>query len=227
MRETRATTIGFFGKMPAHGDFVSRGLSPGLVSHWDDWLGRGLAASMETLHTRWLDHYLSGPIWRFALAAGLISEEAWLGVMLPSVDRVGRYFPLTGFGALDADRSLWATAIAAEQWHDALERALLNALEQDTVDAAALAQQLTELPTLTLAPLLPRNVPSAGAITLARDLDHPLAALSAPLLETLAAARYGRFSIWWTTGSEFVAPRIDIYAGLPEAGRFWTLFGDA
>src|SRR5690606_10627892 len=91
---------GFYGKLPSRGDFVSRRLAQDFVGHWDAWLQQGLAASQAALGERWLDVYLTSPIWRFAVAPGLIAEAGYVGVLVPSVDRVGRYFPLTAALAL-------------------------------------------------------------------------------------------------------------------------------
>ncbi len=38
---------------------------------------------------------MSAPIWRFTLAPGLAGRYPVFGVLMPSVDRVGRQFPLT------------------------------------------------------------------------------------------------------------------------------------
>lgn len=85
---------GLFGKVSTHGDFVARGLPPALVAAWDDWLQRGLQASRQQLGPAWLAHYLCSPVWRFALEPGVLDADAWSGVLMPSVDRVGRHFPL-------------------------------------------------------------------------------------------------------------------------------------
>ena len=50
----------------------------------------------------WLPAFLEAPVWRFILSAGLCGERAALGLMLPSVDRAGRYFPLTFAALFDA-----------------------------------------------------------------------------------------------------------------------------
>ena len=47
----------------------------------------------------WLPAFLEAPVWRFTLPPGMCGAQAALGLMLPSVDRAGRYFPLT-FAAL-------------------------------------------------------------------------------------------------------------------------------
>ena len=48
-----------------------------------------------TLGADWLRLYLAGPLWRFVLRPGVLSEDAVAGVMMPSVDAVNRHFPLT------------------------------------------------------------------------------------------------------------------------------------
>ena len=38
-----------FGKLPAHGDFVARGLTPDAQAAWDDWASAGLERAMSEL----------------------------------------------------------------------------------------------------------------------------------------------------------------------------------
>jgi type VI secretion system protein ImpM len=86
---------GFYGKLPSEGDFVTRRLPWEFTSAWDDWLQQGMQASREALGARWLELYLSAPIWRFQVAPGVCGPLGWRGLFFASVDRVGRYFPLT------------------------------------------------------------------------------------------------------------------------------------
>ena len=107
---------GFYGKLPSEGDFVTRRLPWEFTSAWDDWLQQGLQASREALGAGWLERYLSAPIWRFQLAPGVCGPTGWRGLFFASVDRVGRYFPLTlafadgggpALAALSADALAW------------------------------------------------------------------------------------------------------------------------
>ena len=98
-----AIDVGFFGKLPSHGDFLRRQVSDAFVGVWDGWLQECLAASRAELGDRWLDVYLTSPVWRFACAAGTCGPAPVVGVMVPSVDRVGRYFPLTLVAELPHD----------------------------------------------------------------------------------------------------------------------------
>ncbi len=86
---------GFYGKLPTVGDFVVRDLSPEFVAPWDAWLQRALADSQLRLGADFDELYLTFPIWRFVAGPGAFGPDACWGVLLPSVDRVGRRFPLT------------------------------------------------------------------------------------------------------------------------------------
>ena len=113
---------GLFGKLPAHGDFVRRNLPRSFVAPWDAWLSAGLLAAPNA---RW-------ELWRFHLAAGACGPDAAAGVLAPSVDAVGRRFPLT-LAALDVNQP------PDDPWYDALE-----ALAGQDLDADAMASALPD-----------------------------------------------------------------------------------
>ena len=94
---------GFYGKLPARGDFVRAGLPRDFTDPWDDWLQSVIAGSRSLMGEAWLPAFLEAPVWRFTLPPGMCGAQAALGLMLPSVDRAGRYFPLT-FAALQPAR---------------------------------------------------------------------------------------------------------------------------
>jgi type VI secretion system protein ImpM len=91
----RNATIGFHGKIPARGDFVQSGLPRDFTEPWDGWLQQMVAASRSALGEAWLPVWLEAPVWRFALSPGICGNGAVIGLWMPSVDSVGRYFPLT------------------------------------------------------------------------------------------------------------------------------------
>lgn len=81
-----------FGKLPAHGDFVARGLAPDRRDRLDRWL----AAEMERARARWGEDfdglYNVAPVWHFVEEDG---ASGWSGgILCASMDRVGRRFPL-------------------------------------------------------------------------------------------------------------------------------------
>ena len=123
---------GFYGKLPARGDFVRFGLPRAFTDPWDDWLQTAIAGSRDRMGDDWLPAYLESPIWRFALPPGLCGAQPVVGTMLPSVDKAGRYFPLT-FAAL------WDRCADVEAWLARCEDAGLAALEHDTAPDAIAA----------------------------------------------------------------------------------------
>ena len=122
---------GFYGKLPVLGDFVSRRLSREFINPWDKWLQSAMAASQQQLAEHWLKAYLSSPVWRFALSPGLCGNAGWLGVLMPSVDRVGRYFPLTLALPVSTDINLSDVFIANNAWFTEVESIALTALEDN------------------------------------------------------------------------------------------------
>ncbi|HEX6708644.1 MAG TPA: type VI secretion system-associated protein TagF [Albitalea sp.] len=125
---TDATALpGWFGKVPALGDFASRRLPDAFVQRWDRWLQRGLSRVRSELGEAWLDAYLVAPILRFWLGPGVLGASGWAGLLMPSVDRVGRHFPLTIAQPLDP----LAAALAAREWFHALDGAARKVLDVD------------------------------------------------------------------------------------------------
>lgn len=141
--------VGFHGKIPALGDFVTRGLPRDLVDPWHAWLESGVAASREALGDGWFAAFLTAPVWRFALPAGACGPEAVAGVLIPSVDKVGRYFPFT-LAATAGGRDARTLADGAADWYAAAEALALRALAGET--AADLVLGLGTLPVLDAEP---------------------------------------------------------------------------
>ena len=86
--------VAWWGKLPARGDFIGRGLPPRWRAEWDAWLQQGLASAALAMDGEALRDRLRGfAPWRYvALPA---PREIWCGVLVASHDRVGRAFPLT------------------------------------------------------------------------------------------------------------------------------------
>jgi len=127
----RNAAIGFCGKIPARGDFVHAGLPRTFTDPWDDWMQRMLAASRSILGQAWLPAWLEAPVWRFVLSPDVCGPDAAIGLWAPSVDSVGRYFPLTlavVAPAADSHGLMCAAGgfLAAAEWaaRDALENDL-------------------------------------------------------------------------------------------------------
>ncbi|WP_299439329.1 type VI secretion system-associated protein TagF [uncultured Rhodospira sp.] len=199
--------LGFYGKLPAHGDFVRRGMTPALATAWDGWLGALMAAVREDLgEDDWLDVYLTSPVWRFALGAG-VAGVAQIGVMVPSVDRVGRYFPLVLVAPLTESQPLAMALRAGQDLLDHLEDLACHVLDADSLEADDLMASLEALdwewPAETAGDA---GVCEAGAwVPLgAGSAADAVAALSWALAGGGGMTLAGRDGLWWSEGSERV-----------------------
>ena len=205
---------GWYGKLPALGDFASRRLPPAFIAPWDAWLQRGLAASRAMLGERWLDVYLNGPLWRFALLPGLCGPTGWLGTLMPSVDRVGRHFPLTLALEVPTAADALAAVGHATGWFAALEQAALACL-----DIRCQPEHLEA----RLAAWWPDG--AAGALLL--NLPGTAAAVIGSAAAIRLAQDAGPVSIWWREGTPAAGGRLLVFRGLPVERDFMLLLDDA
>ncbi|MCO6415521.1 type VI secretion system-associated protein TagF [Siccirubricoccus sp. KC 17139] len=130
---------GFYGKLPARGDFVGQGLAGSFTRPWDKWWQQAIATSRDLLGPRWKPAWMEAPIWRFLLPAGACGPAAMLGLWMPSVDRAGRLFPLTFARPAEGHPAGFAAAQAG--WLALAEAAGLAALELE-LGPAELAARL-------------------------------------------------------------------------------------
>ncbi|RYH09357.1 type VI secretion system-associated protein TagF [Tropicimonas sp. IMCC6043] len=121
--------VGAFGKMPSQGDFFWIDLPQGFAPIWDRWLSGAVQAARERLGERWQECYYSAPIWRFTLAPGEAGAQALMGVLMPSVDRVGRAFPLTLVAPVAPASFAARGHMASSAAFQAFEAVALDALE--------------------------------------------------------------------------------------------------
>ncbi|MFL5297557.1 MAG: type VI secretion system-associated protein TagF [Phenylobacterium sp.] len=91
-----------FGKLPAHGDFVARGLGAAEREAWDGWASAGLEAARRDLGDGFEACHDAAPPWRFALAPGPLGDRWQAGALTPSIDRSGRRFIVVAGARADA-----------------------------------------------------------------------------------------------------------------------------
>ncbi len=201
--------IGVFGKLPDQRDYVQHGMDPSLMSLMDPWIQQCLQRSQEQLADAWLSAYLSAPIWRFWLGSAILGKTV-LGALMPSVDGVGRYFPLMLTTVSDAP--LDAPEVEPQDaWFQAAESLLLDALA-DGGTYRALLDGLGDMP-----------VPTPGR------LEFPPVADCKASLANLRLARqqefYGPLSFWWAPsfGHEGAPTTSYVWRGLPSAQEYAML----
>lgn len=135
---------GFSGKIPAKGDFVSRGLPASFTEPWHDWASDALHHSRSLLGDGWTDAWVVAPVWRFALPAGACGPDAVLGLMLPSIDRLGRAWPLM-LGVVFRGEATIPKHAEYETFLDEAEQVARQAVAEDT-EPDILTVQIGDLP---------------------------------------------------------------------------------
>lgn len=207
---------GFYGKLPGHGDFIYRDLPNHFIEVWDNWLQLFISASQEQIGEGWLDIYLTSPIWRFAFSEGVVDEQAWQGVVLPSVDRVGRYFPFSIVTPLPPGSNPVVEISQQHAWLDNAEQVALQALNQE-LDLEEILVAINQEP-LVVDDLYIRNAGAQHHSPLLARLEFeeqsPQVALP-QLLDASLRNSFTSYSAWTTRGSEYVEPCLFVSQALP------------
>lgn len=234
MNGDESRIIGWYGKIASLGDFASRRLPARFLVPWDDWLQRAMVGSRAVLGARWLETYLTTPVWRFLLMPGVCGKVGWAGVMLPSVDRVGRYFPLSL--AMESPVSTLGEARLKllSQWLDGIEIAAVA-----TLDPKVTLEDFEGA--LAACPLPPLGLPDDMEVHLQQQLAAGLSAHAAipgmlnlpssddfaPLLSgtstcALVQAAVGK-SLWWSRNRDGAQAALMYSDGLPAPEGFVAL----
>ncbi|MEX0276130.1 MAG: type VI secretion system-associated protein TagF [Ruegeria sp.] len=210
--------FGAFGKMPSVGDFFRLGVAQSFVQPWDNWIQRSMLTVSQTLGQAWDEYYMSAPIWRFCLSPGLAGPQKMLGVLMPSVDRVGRRFPLTLVAGLSNEGSAVLAHFRASEVFLQLENLALACLEDD-MTRDRLAEGLAGL-------VAPQQLPTAPVrghgTTMVLTRGEVADSLLPDLASGLMSQRYRTPSIWSTEIGG--VPRMMVCEGLPDGPNMQGLF---
>jgi type VI secretion system protein ImpM len=235
--------VGFYGKLPGLGDFVSRRLPRAFIDSWDQWVQASLSASQEALAEEWLNYYLVSPIWRFVISPGLCGQNAWAGVMMPSVDKVGRYYPLTLATTIPKERML-DVFLPELTFFEQLELSVLSVLSEpfdfEAFDSHLNAIRLTDI----FVPPRFSNEPSTSpkqpllkvAFRFELDSLQQTDSVMPELCQALMQHYMPTHTLWATLGSEnnrasFLCCEgwppseayVDFLKGTAQSGRNWEV----
>lgn len=222
---------GYYGKVSTHGDFVNRGLPVSFIAPWDAWVQEAVITCQQQLGDDWLSCYLTSPIYRFVLAPGICGENSWLGIMMPSVDRVGRYYPLT---ITTMNRSNINPFFLLEQevsWFTNVEALALSSLA-DNFSLELFNHELNLLKSEVFinnceslsSPEQINKQASHHAWQQTIEVDQTISSLLPCFLDNLLKQSCFAYSLWWTQGSERVDPSLLISEGLPPFNGVAAMF---
>jgi type VI secretion system protein ImpM len=174
-------------------------------------------------------------MWRFVLGEGVCGGDAWAGLLVPSVDKVGRYFPLTFALPLPAEAFDLQCIASCETWYTELERIASVALRAestvDELEAALSSNPLTRerANAATSAALLADWWDARTPARLVRRLDR--AESLAGTLEGTARLVLTRGAVartfWWSADPQSGETELHCSYGLPEPETYAALLASA
>ncbi|MBV6388437.1 MAG: hypothetical protein JNIBNLAF_00029 [Nitrosomonas europaea] len=240
MNSEYSSVAGWYGKIPSLGDFVSRRLPPDFINTWDTWLQQGMAISRTQLGECWVDLYMTSPIWRFILMSGICGHTLWAGILMPSVDKIGRCFPLMIATPIEPHPDMLFTVLSAQTWYASLEQLALASLNVN-ISPDDLDRNLDEHPFPGLhinrpVPVqeqefadwwqLESSTESNDYRTLSLSSPNSLTELFETTADNLLTTRGFGKSIWWNVSPETGATRLHCCTGLPPANHFALLLSN-
>lgn len=214
--------LALYGKLISKRDFIAVDLPNGFLARWEPWLQGSMSAAMHEFGQGWPQIFFTAPIWRFWFGSAVLGTQV-LGVMMPSMDGVGRQFPLTLLATPPQGR-IFRSLLHDPQagWFEKAEDFLLATLDDGaSYESTIQAMKAHDLPAAAMIPDLPEGVSELAGVKIA--VGHPDADYAMPLSGLLAAQRAAQDetrTLWWTIGGEHYPPLAFEAAGLPPASLF-------
>lgn len=197
-----------FGKVACKRDFVAVHAPRQFLDVWEPWLQGGMSASRQNFGADWQAAYLKAPIWRFWLGEELCGTSV-IGAFMPSVDGVGRYFPLTVFASADDGVAIPPPELDMQtDWFAAIEDFLLATLDHGvTFETIAggldrLAVPFSEGPGEAPPSLVATPQGMVGLVPSEQSFSDVFGSMRL----ARHAKIFGSSTFWWTIGGEGFRP---------------------
>lgn len=220
--------VGWQGKLPAVGDFVSRGLTDEFQNTVHSWTSRGMRGLSLKYPSEWRHAYLLTPVWHFVINAGGWDSHAIQGCLAPSLDKVGRLSPLLVVRSFD-ERKLDEVLPPASDWSYRVDERVREAIAQ----RLGMDDVLKDLDSPFSSAIFQDQGHSAGNILKVLGISEDASVntpkkrwFSWPDLNQLFSDRTDR-SFWWAEPSPKQPPRQIIHSGKPDEELFILLMGGA
>lgn len=218
-------TVALFGKVQTKRDFVAPGAPRGFLDAWEPWMQAGLSSSRLALGDQWPQRYLTAPIWRFWLGDEICGASI-SGAFMPSLDGVGRFYPLAAFSAAPAGFAIPSPDLdPLENWRLTIDDFLFRTLEPDWEWERTLAMAQALPDPVFWPPVVAQGGVEALAGSALGSRAAPQAAQSAFAMLAAAdwASAHARNACFWTEGGDSFPPYALRSRGLP-APELFTLF---
>jgi len=192
---------GLFGKLGAKRDFIALATPRKFLEAWEPWLQACVSASRHQLQDKWQSAFLTAPIWRFWLGADICGATV-AGAIMPSVDGVGRYYPLTLLAVANPELSIPSPDLDAQNdWFLAAEELLLSTLDQtnsfESISSAleSLSSPLTQAVVSRTDEIFALGENMVGTVSTGQTFQTALSTVRQVNHGSSAAATF-----WWTAG---------------------------
>lgn len=216
---------GWYGKLASLGDFAHRRLPPQWLRACDEWMAGAMRGARDGLGDRWLEAYLTAPMLRFGWAPGVVDAQWWFGLLMPSCDSVGRYFPLLiAHPRAHAPQDRIALD-HLERWYEHLARSAMHTLNEEQGSLEELEAALRDAPpwpTPGRSPAL-ASIPMAGGDRLALGRAAPLSQWVQALAAREFLTRLAGCTVWWRVTTAGTDDTVAVVRGLPDGPTFANL----
>jgi type VI secretion system protein ImpM len=215
---------GLFGKIGAKRDFIAIATPRSFLEAWEPWVQAALSASRHQLGADWRQAFVTAPVWRFWLGATICGTTV-TGAIMPSLDGVGRYYPLTLHAMEREGGGLPPPNIdPQDEWFGQAEAFLLSTLDQTaTFEQISDALDRLEVPRLRETAACDPSIISLGTTAVARGAAVDAFAGTFAALCAAAPEAYAAASFWWTAGGEGFPSMALSCRGLPDPFHYSML----
>lgn len=188
----------WFGKIPAVGDFCASDMPAAVEAELDQWISTCMQRCELLFNQQWLTLYFAAPMSAFYWPPGVcksLGNAHAVGVLMPSVDKAGRAYPLIVLQTLHSQPDTCCESLHFEDWLKHMHRICSQTLDEDW-PPEVLNRALSELPALHQQTL---------------QLDLQTSAPPKPL--------------WFSLQLDGIEPHQLDCEGLPDAVQFCRLYG--
>jgi type VI secretion system protein ImpM len=177
----------------------------------------------------WPEKFVNAPLW-FFVAPAAVTGTAVIGALAPSMDRVGRYYPLTVMATASHANSLLAGDERLREFLAGARAAIVEA-RRLTLSAEELDQRINHLPNPFEAGEAMARAPSLIDVILS-DLSEASSAHQSPDTRVQLpvgewrhrVSRSSEQSLWWTTPTPRLGYQEQLHHGVLDRSLFVQLF---
>ena len=217
---------GLFGKLGSKRDFIALATPRKFREVREPWREAGRSASRHPLGDK-LAKRVSRHNWFGALWLGAeICGTSVAGAIMPSLDAIGRYYPLTLHAIADQATSIaLPDTDAQDSWYEEAERFLMATLDPAANFDATVAA-LEQIRPAALQPEMATDFAGTGDLVGTMPGDDGFA-VSLATLRSANPGIYAAGTFWWTAGGTGFASMALSCRGLPDPYHYSILLDRA